>query len=87
MWRLENRLLGVVLAAVVICMGASACTAAPVLGSVEHRLPLTPDPSPVRVLYVGNLCAGRADTHLEQMATALVPSRPVAVDSVVIPTY
>jgi hypothetical protein len=55
----------------------------------ELGLPLAqPDPDKVvHVLYVGNLCAGCADAHLEQMAAGLAPPRRIEVDSVVIPKY
>lgn len=72
-----------------LCFSLAACQTVTLASDKELGVPLAqPDPdSPVRILYVGNLCAGCADTHLEQMAAETNPPRRIEVDSVVIPKY
>lgn len=72
-----------------LCLSLGACQTVTLASDKELGLPLAqPDPdSSVRILYVGNLCAGCADTHLEQMAAETNPPRRIEVDSVVIPKY
>ena len=65
----------------------SACQPAALAIIDVDEQQLKPNPAPVRILYIGNLCAGCADDHLEEMAGSLNPPRVVEVDSVVIPTY
>ena len=72
-----------------LCLSLSVCQTVTLASESDLGLPLVqPDADKVvRILYVGNLCAGCADAHLEQMAAGLDPSRRIAVDSVVIPKY
>jgi hypothetical protein len=72
-----------------VFLSLSACQSVTLASDRQAGLPITqPDPAtPVHVLYVGNLCAGCADAHLEQMAASLDPPRVIEVDSVVIPKY
>ena len=87
MWRAKKRLVTMALVAMAVCTFTSACNTVISADGGASGLPPTLDPEPVRVLYVGNLCAGCADTHLAQMAASLNQPRAVEVDSVVIPTY
>ncbi len=72
-----------------LCISLSACQSEVWASESELGLPLAEkDPSvPVRVLYIGNLCAGCAGTQLEQIAAGMQPPRIIKVDSVVIPKY
>lgn len=72
-----------------LCLSLSACQTVTLASDSDLGLPLAqPDPDRiVHILYVGNLCAGCADAHLEQLAAGLDPPRRIEVDSVVIPKY
>lgn len=72
-----------------LCLSLSACQSAAWASDGGLGLPLAqPDSEvPLRVLYIGNLCAGCADVQLEQIAAGMTPPRVIEVDSVVIPKY
>ncbi len=74
---------------ILLCLSLTACQASAWASDSELGLPLAqPDADvPLRVLYIGNLCAGCADAQLEQIAAGMAPPRVVEVDSVVIPKY
>jgi hypothetical protein len=72
-----------------LCLSLCACHTAAWASDSELGLPLAqsdPD-APVRILYVGNLCAGNADAYMEQIAAGMKPPRVIKVDTVVIPKY
>jgi hypothetical protein len=72
-----------------ISLVLTACQSAAWASDSELGLPLDqPDSEvPLRVLYIGNLCAGCADAQFEQIAAGMTPTRVIEVDSVVIPRY